>query len=177
MQQSQYYQSALQVHLQPAATITFVPHAKHDLLEYSCLSHFTQQVTQQGYYGGIRLLMVCKLDYILVDNSFLCCTPLTLLLALQAMTKRFAEHCQQHMISLSAHGFAMRYETNIPRQAGLSGSSAIACAALNCLMQYYSIADRYRWPNLRSCKWINKSPQLSGKSCNMNARLIRATAG
>lgn len=48
----------LQVHLKAADTITFVPHPVHDLLEYSSLSQLTKQVTQQGYYGGIRLLMV-----------------------------------------------------------------------------------------------------------------------
>lgn len=48
----------LQVHLKPAETIVFVPHASHDLLEYSSLRQFTKQVSQQGYYGGIRLLMV-----------------------------------------------------------------------------------------------------------------------
>ena len=48
----------LQVHLQPADIITFVPHAVHDLQQYSSLSQFLKQVTQQGYYGGIRLLMV-----------------------------------------------------------------------------------------------------------------------
>lgn len=63
---------------------------------------------------------------------------------MQAMCKRFTEHCQEHNISLSPKGFTLQYDTNIPRQAGLSGSSAIACAALNCLMQYYCIADRYR---------------------------------
>ena len=49
---------SLQVHLTPADTITFVPHTAHDLLEYSSLHQFTKQVKQQGYYGGIRVLMV-----------------------------------------------------------------------------------------------------------------------
>ena len=48
----------LQVQLKPADTISFKPHAQHDLLEYTSLDHLTQQIAQQGYYGGIRLLMV-----------------------------------------------------------------------------------------------------------------------
>ena len=50
--------NALQVHLRPADTITFIPHVQHDLLQYSSLSQLAQQVSQQGYYGSIRLLMV-----------------------------------------------------------------------------------------------------------------------
>ena len=38
--------------------------------------------------------------------------------------------------------FTLAYETSIPRQAGLSGSSAIVCAALNCLLDFYGIANR-----------------------------------
>ncbi len=52
-------------------------------------------------------------------------------------------YCQEHGIELQSKSFSLEYDTNIPRQAGLSGSSAIACAALNCLMQYYDIQDRY----------------------------------
>lgn len=33
----------------------------------------------------------------------------------------------------------MRYESNIPRQVGMAGSSAIIVAALRCLMEFYSV--------------------------------------
>ena len=65
----------------------------------------------------------------------------------QAICKRFAEYCLEKGISLPQKGFAVQYEINIPRQAGLSGSSAIACATLNCLLQHYDVADRC-WPPL-----------------------------
>ena len=58
------------------------------------------------------------------------------------MCKRFAEYCQENGISLSLKGFTLQYDINIPRQAGLSGSSAIACATLSCLLQHYNVADR-----------------------------------
>ena len=63
------------------------------------------------------------------------------------MCKRFAEHCQEKGIGLAVKGFALQYEINIPRQAGLSGSSAIACATLNCLTQHYDVADRCHAPS------------------------------
>ncbi len=65
------------------------------------------------------------------------------MLVLQAMCKIFAMYCQEHGIELQSKSFSLEYDTTIPRQAGLSGSSAIACAALNCLLQYHDIEDRY----------------------------------
>lgn len=47
---------------------------------------------------------------------------------LQATCKRFHDHCQQQGLRLPTKGFRLAYSTNIPRQAGLSGSSAIICA-------------------------------------------------
>jgi galactokinase len=59
----------------------------------------------------------------------------------QAACKRFHEHCAARGRALPAgrDGYALSYATNIPRQAGLSGSSAIACAALNCLFSHYGV--------------------------------------
>jgi galactokinase len=47
---------------------------------------------------------------------------------LQALCKRFHAHCSKSGLQLPAKGFYLSYDTNIPRQAGLSGSSAIICA-------------------------------------------------
>jgi hypothetical protein len=47
---------------------------------------------------------------------------------MQAICKRLHDHCQQRGHPLEASGFQLAYATNIPRQAGLSGSSAIICA-------------------------------------------------
>ncbi|CAM0149311.1 unnamed protein product [Urochloa decumbens] len=71
------------------------------------------RLQSEGYYGGVRLLMaICKVFY---------------------------NHCIQNNISLKAGNFTLSYETNIPRQAGLSGSSAIVCAALSCLLDFYDV--------------------------------------
>lgn len=62
---------------------------------------------------------------------------------MQAICKRFFEHCNQHDVGLQHRGnFTLSYATTIPRQAGLSGSSAIVCAALNCLLDFYGVADQ-----------------------------------
>lgn len=52
----------------------------------------------------------------------------------QATCRRFEASCRKRGLKLHEHCFAAEYETNIPRQAGLSGSSAIVCATLNCLL-------------------------------------------
>lgn len=48
----------------------------------------------------------------------------------QATCKRFSEYCAQHDVPLNPpappySGFVLSYDSTIPRQTGLSGSSAI----------------------------------------------------
>ncbi|MCO5562996.1 hypothetical protein L7F22_016632 [Adiantum nelumboides] len=74
-----------------------------------------QRVQDEGYYGGVRLLL--------------------------AICKKFYEYCSSHHISLHPGNFSLSYDTNIPRQAGLSGSSAIVCAALNCMLEFYNVSN------------------------------------
>jgi hypothetical protein len=64
----------------------------------------------------------------------------------QAACKRFEQHCFERARPLpkGRDDFALSYETNIPRQAGLSGSSAIACATLNCLFAHYGVSWEVR---------------------------------
>ena len=46
--------------LTPSAQIGFLPHPVHDALQFTSLRALTAQVDGQGYYGGVRLLMVCR---------------------------------------------------------------------------------------------------------------------
>ena len=59
----------------------------------------------------------------------------------QAACKRFNDHCRDHgwVLPPGRDDFTLSYDTNIPRQAGLSGSSALACAALQCLFAHYGV--------------------------------------
>lgn len=66
-----------------------------------------------GYYGGIRLL--------------------------KAMARVFFLHCHSHGIELPQRNFTVRYESNIPRLVGLSGSSAICTAMLKALQSFYEV--------------------------------------
>ena len=62
---------------------------------------------------------------------------------MQATCHVFSRHCTQQGIQIPGPQFSMTYDTNIPRQIGLSGSSAIVISALNCLIDFYSLAERW----------------------------------
>ena len=55
-------------------------------------------------------------------------------------TGKFVEYCDRHNYRLNDRNFSIRYESNIPRQVGLAGSSAIIVATLRCLMEFYDVA-------------------------------------
>jgi glucuronokinase len=49
----------VQVTLTPtAAGVSFQPHPQHDSCEFDSMSALVHRLDTQGYYGGIRLLMV-----------------------------------------------------------------------------------------------------------------------
>lgn len=104
------------VHLAPSddgGPLVIRPHPRHDLVDFASLPQLVTRLQNEGYNGGVRLLMaICKVFY---------------------------SHCIQHGIALKEQNFTLSYDTNIPRQAGLSGSSAIICAALSCLLDFYNV--------------------------------------
>lgn len=88
--------------------------AKDDRASFRSVQDLAHDVTLHGYYGGIRLI--------------------------KATIKRFVEYCQTHDIALHNRNFSVRYETNIPRQVGLAGSSSLIVATLRCLMEFYAVS-------------------------------------
>ena len=63
----------------------------------------------------------------------------------------FDDPLLRHLRSERQTGFTLTYTSNSPYQVGLSGSSAIVCAALRCLVRYYGAEElipRARLPNL-----------------------------
>lgn len=88
--------------------------AEDDRASFRTIGDLARDVRLHGYYGGIRLV--------------------------KATIKRFVEYCEARRIRLHDRAFAVRYETTIPRQVGLAGSSAIIVATLRALMEYYEVA-------------------------------------
>ncbi|KAI7734784.1 hypothetical protein M8C21_007090 [Ambrosia artemisiifolia] len=104
------------VRLEPSDDLLILPHPTHDLVKFGSLSHLVNRLENEGYYGGVRLLM--------------------------AICKVFTRYCKEQGIHLHDRNFSLSYDTNIPRQTGLSGSSAIACAAFSCLLDFYNVRDK-----------------------------------
>ena len=87
--------------------------AGDDRARFSSIADLARDVKLHGYYGGIRLI--------------------------KATIKRFVDYCARQSLTLHDRNFSVRYETNIPRQVGLAGSSAIIAATLRCLMEFYGV--------------------------------------
>jgi glucuronokinase len=59
---------------------------------------------------------------------------------LNATVKKFIEYCKSEDMSLHNRGFEIEFESTIPREVGLAGSSAIITAILRTLIEYYWVS-------------------------------------
>lgn len=87
--------------------------SQEDRSRFRSVKELAQDVRSHGYYGGVRLV--------------------------KATIKRFVEFCERNKLTLHDRNFSVRYQSNIPRQVGLAGSSAIIVATLRALMDFYGI--------------------------------------
>jgi len=87
--------------------------SQQDRSRFRSISELARDVQLHGYYGGIRLV--------------------------KAAIKKFVDYCERLAIPLDGRNFSARYETNVPRQVGLGGSSAIIVATLRALMEFYGV--------------------------------------
>ena len=85
--------------------------APQDRSTFDCLDEMLDNISCTGYYGGIRLL--------------------------KAAVKKFVEYHRDKGTKLPDRNFTLRYNTNIPRQVGLGGSSAIITAVMRALARFY----------------------------------------
>ncbi|XP_051717320.1 glucuronokinase with putative uridyl pyrophosphorylase [Ctenopharyngodon idella] len=104
-----------EVTLMESQALVLLPHPLNDPTEFGSLQDLFRISRKEGYLGGLRLL--------------------------QATCKKFYQFCSEQGIALSKQNFTLKYDTNIPRQVGLAGSSAIVSATLKCLMKFYNITD------------------------------------
>jgi glucuronokinase len=100
------------VTLYPSPELHIEPQPQ-DTNVFRSLYHLRDSVSMLGYHGGVPLL--------------------------KAAIKKFAEYCESEQIRLRNQNFSIRYNTSIPRQVGLSGSSAIIVATFRALMQFYGV--------------------------------------
>ena len=87
--------------------------SQHDQTRFDSIDELVRDVRLHGYYGGIRLV--------------------------KATIKKFVEYCRRQGHLLHGRNFSVRYQSDIPRQVGMAGSSAIIVATLRCLMEFYDV--------------------------------------
>jgi len=87
--------------------------SQEDRSSFRSVDELVRDVELHGYYGGVRLV--------------------------KATIKKFVQYCREQGHPLHADNFSIRYQSDIPRQVGLAGSSAIIVATLRCLMEFYGI--------------------------------------
>jgi glucuronokinase len=94
-----------------------------------------------------------------------------------SMARQFLKYCSGHEIPLDPTlKFSLSYSTNIPRQRGLSGSSAIVCGALNCLIAFYKISDLQLPVNHRPGLLLGAEEAL-GITAGLQDRVIQVYGG
>ena len=86
---------------------------RQDHCRFDTMEEFLYDTRLNGYYGGLRLI--------------------------KASIKRFAEYCQHNGLELADENFSLRYDSSIPRQVGLAGSSAIVTATMRALCWFYGV--------------------------------------
>lgn len=84
-----------------------------DRSQYASMKELVEDVRQNGYYGGVRLM--------------------------KATVTKFAQYCEKNEIELEDKNFSLRYRSTIPRRLGMAGSSALVTATMKCLMEYYEV--------------------------------------
>lgn len=57
-----------------------------------------------------------------------------------ATIKQFLDYCKAENIALNSKGFEIEFESTIPREVGLAGSSAIITAIFRTLLEYYVVS-------------------------------------
>lgn len=96
---------------------------RQDQCRFNNLEELLTDVRLNGYYGGMRLV--------------------------KAAIKRFADHCEERSIELPRQNFSIRYQSDIPRQVGLAGSSAIITAVMRALCAFFDVTIPIEiFPNL-----------------------------
>ena len=84
-----------------------------DRNEYRNIYHLIESIDLHGYYGGDRLI--------------------------KAAIKKFYQYSARNGIKLESRNFTVRYNSNIPRQVGLAGSSAIITATMRALCRFFNV--------------------------------------
>ncbi len=134
-----------EVVLEPSDRLTIVPDL-NSRDSFDSIADLTNKVRDHGYYGAVRLL--------------------------KASIKRFYEFTEGDHL-LHNRNFSISFSSNIPRQVGLAGSSAIITATLRGLMTWYDVSI----PNHLLASLTLSVEQELGIPAGLQDRVIQAYEG
>lgn len=137
-------------------TIQIIPHSEYDPNCFVSFEHCVDLAERDGYcLGGLRIL--------------------------QATITRFYKNLRKYGSAADMQclentgGFTLIYDTNIPRQVGLAGSSAIITSAMKALLQYYKIT--FLKPEFLA-QWVLEVETEELKICGgLQDRVVQAFRG
>lgn len=141
---------AARVTMEESEQIRLLPHPQSDPTTFGSMGELATIYRSQGYYGGLRLV--------------------------QAACTRFYEACAVKGLTLNAPNFTMAYDTDIPRQVGLSGSSAIVIATLRSLLRWYGVEDQFEQPAFPSLALAIEAEELK-ITAGLQDRVIQTYGG
>jgi len=104
-----------QVAVKESEKLELVRHPLNDPTTFGSLADLHAVSVAEAYLGGLRLM--------------------------QATCKIFYEYCSEKGIAIARKNFTMSYDTNIPRQVGLAGSSAIVTSTFKALMAFFKLTE------------------------------------
>jgi glucuronokinase len=139
------------VQLWESPRLTLLPHPNHDRIQFENLSDLVHSVERHGYYGMQRLLF--------------------------AGCKRFARYAQESGIRLRRANFTIGYETSIPRQSGLGGSSAMIIAALRALLKFHRVSEQTVPPAALADLALSVETQELGIAAGLQDRVVQSFGG
>ena len=139
------------VTIQESDKLELKPHPLNDPTTFGSLQDLHGISLKEGYLGGLRLL--------------------------QATCKKFYQYCSEKGIALYKRNFTLCYDTNIPRQVGLAGSSAIVTATLKCLMQFYNLTDHDMPKPVRASFILNVETSELFINAGLQDRVIQVYEG
>lgn len=102
----------VEVTLNESDKLEIIP-GNRDRMVFNTIDELVNEVKQNGYYGGIRLI--------------------------KAAIKKLHDYCAENNIQLPEKNFTIGFTSSIPDRLGLAGSSAIVTASVKAMMQFYGI--------------------------------------
>jgi len=125
-------------------------HPQYDPIEFRNIAELAAIYGDQGYYGGLRLM--------------------------QSACKRFYEMCAARGLTPDGPNFTLSYDTDIPRQVGLAGSSAIIIATLRSLLRWYRVQRQFTQEEFPGIALATEQEEL-GITAGMQDRVIQTYGG